>query len=106
HAADCVPIAEVDIEELALSRPAVAQRVFETTADGPAGTPIGLEDAGRDGIADDGKGAVDLSPRSAAGDVDHRLIPNPGKPAGQPELAAGRHQPTLLHLELVGWVNN
>ena len=65
-ASQCRPVAEVDIEELALSRPAVAQRVLEAAADGPAGTPIGLEDTGIDGTAYNGKAAVDLRPRSAA----------------------------------------
>src|SRR5262249_57187078 len=59
------PVAEVDIEELALGRPAVAQRVLEAAADGPAGTSIGLEHGVRYLSADDRKRAVDLRPRSA-----------------------------------------
>src|SRR5262249_32086143 len=99
HAVERFPIAEVNVEVLALDRPAVTERVFEAAAHRPAATRIGLLDTRGDLIADDPERAVDLRPRSAAGHVDHRLVPD-----GPAELAAGRHQPTLLQLPEVKWV--
>src|SRR5262249_29418261 len=90
-----VPVAEVNVEELALRGPAVTQCVFDATTDRPPATRIGLQGAGVLGKVGEPLRAVDLRPRAAARDVQHRIGSKPPE-VGQAEPAAGRHQPTLL----------
>src|SRR5215831_13703698 len=87
---------EVDIEIFAVDRPAVTERVFDAAAHGPAAARIALLVAGANEGTEEEFGRVDFGPRTAAGHVDHRLVPPP-KPR-QPELAARGHEPTLLRL--------
>src|ERR1700745_1413351 len=86
-------VAEVDVEVLALHRPAVAERVLIAGAHRPSVDPVRLLETGRCLGAEDPPRKVDLRPGSAAGDVEHRLVPD-----GPAEAAAGRRQPTLLQL--------
>jgi len=89
-----VKIAEVDIEVLALHRPAVAERVFGATAHRPSADVIRGREPGYCLSAEDSSRMVDLCPGSAAGDIYHRLVPD-----GPAEPAACRHQPTLLQFD-------
>jgi len=86
-------VVEVDIEIFALDRPAVTERVFDAAADGPAAARIALLVAGTNEGTEEEFGRVDFGPRSAAGHVDHRLIP-----PGPAEPGARGHEPTLLGL--------
>src|SRR6516165_267587 len=86
-------VVELDIEIFALDRPAVTERVLPADAHRPTGAGIALLMAGASLIADEKFGRVDLCPRSAAGRVDHRLVP-----PGPAELAARSDEPTLLGL--------
>src|SRR5262249_18684328 len=86
-------VVELDIEILALDRPAVAERVFPAAANRPAAAGIALLMAGGGLGADEKLGGVDLGPRSAAGHVEPRLAP-----PGPAEPAARGHEPTLLGL--------
>src|SRR5262249_36833890 len=89
-------VVEVDIQIFALDRPAVSERVFDAAAHGPTAARIALLMAGIEDGTEEEFGRVDFGPRTAAGHVDHRLIPPP-KPR-QPEPAARGHEPTLLGL--------
>src|SRR2546430_16092046 len=74
-------VVELDVEILALDRPAVAERVLVAGAHRPTGAGIALLMAGAGLNADEEFGRVDFCPRRAAGDVDQRLVPKPA-PAG------------------------
>src|SRR6266446_8870814 len=86
-------VVELDIEIFALGRPAVTERVFDAAAHGPTAARIALLMAGIEDGAEEKFGRVDLGPRTAAGHVDHRLIP-----PGPAEAGARGHEPTLLGL--------
>src|SRR5215831_21260485 len=86
-------VVELDIEILALDRPAVAERVFPAAANRPTTAGVALLMAGGGLGADEKLGRVDLGPRTAAGHVEHRLVP-----PGPAEPAARGHEPTLLGL--------
>src|SRR5262245_40621731 len=90
-------VVKLDIEILALDRPAVTERVLIAAAHRPTGAGIALLMTGASLDADQKLGRVDFCPRSAAGHVDHRLVPNPA-PAAYAELAARGDKPTLLGL--------
>src|SRR5215510_12350065 len=90
---ECGVVVELDIEILALDRPAVAERVFPAAAHRPTAAGIALLMAGGVIGADEKLGRVDLGPRTAAGHVDHRLVP-----PGPAEPAARGDEPTLLGL--------
>src|SRR5262249_20028027 len=90
-------VVELDIEILALDRPAVAERVFPAATQRPTAAGVALLMAGAGLSADEELGRVDLGPGSAAGDVHHRLVAEPA-PAAQAELAARGAKPTLLAL--------
>src|SRR5262249_19514098 len=90
-------VVELDIEILALDRPAVAERVFQAAADRPTAAGIALLMAGGGLSADEKFGGVDLGPRTAAGHVQKRLVPKPA-PAAQAEPAARGDEPALLGL--------
>src|SRR5215831_15414825 len=90
-------VVELDIEILALDRPAVAERVFQAAAHRPTAAGIALLMAGAGLGADEKLGGVDLGPRSAAGHVQKRLVPKPA-PAAQAEPAARGDEPALLSL--------
>src|SRR5262249_39111365 len=68
---------KLDIEILALDRPAVTERVLIAGTHRPTGAGIALLMAGASLIADEEFGRVDLCPRSAAGHVHQRLVPKP-----------------------------
>src|SRR6516165_4129309 len=70
-------VVELDIEIFALDRPAVAERVFDAGAHGPAAAGIALLMAGTNLSADEKFGRVDLGPRTAAGHVQKRPVPKP-----------------------------
>src|SRR5262249_62430048 len=89
-------VVKLDVEILALDRPAVTERVLIAAAQRPTGAGVALLMAGAGLIADEKLGRVDFGPGSAAGDVHHRLVPP--APAGQTELAARGDKPTLLGL--------
>src|SRR6516165_4467390 len=74
-------VVELDVEILALDRPAVAERVLVAGAQRPTGAGVALLMAGAGLDADEKLGRVDFCPRSAAGDIHHRLVPKPA-PAG------------------------
>src|SRR6516164_10072468 len=86
-------VVKLDIEILALDRPAVTERVLVAGAHRPTGAGIALLMAGAGLSADEEFGRVDLCPRRAAGHIDHRLVP-----PGHAELAARGDEPTLLSL--------
>src|SRR5499427_10251498 len=90
-------VVELDIEILALDRPAVTERVLIAAAHRPTGAGIALLMAGASLDADQKLGRVDFCPRSAAGHVHHRLVAEPA-PAAYAELAARGDKPTLLGL--------
>src|SRR5262245_7373435 len=74
-------VVELDIEILALDRPAVAERVFPAAANRPT-TACGARLMAGGGLgADEKLGRVDLGPRTAAGHVEHRLVPKPAPAA-------------------------
>src|SRR5262249_44124660 len=58
--------AEVGVEELALDRPAVPQRVFNAATDGPTAARAALWVAGRNGVGGLPFGGVDFFPGVAA----------------------------------------
>src|SRR6516165_3114565 len=74
-------VVELDIEILALDRPAVAERVFPAAANRPTAAGIALLMAGAGLSADEKLGGVDLGPRTAAGHVEHRLVSKPAPAA-------------------------
>src|SRR6516225_5453705 len=74
-------VVELDVEILALDRPAVAERVLIAGAHRPTGAGIALLMAGAGLIADEEFGRVDFCPRRAAGHVRHRLVPKPAPAA-------------------------
>src|SRR5262249_13002871 len=74
-------VVKLDIEILALDRPAVAERVLVAGAHRPTGAGIALLMAGGGLSADQKLGRVDLCPRRAAGHVDQRLVPKPAPAA-------------------------
>src|SRR5215475_9514641 len=90
-------VVELDIEILALDRPAVAERVFQAAAHRPTAAGIALLMAGGGLGADEKLGRVDLGPRTAAGHVQKRLVPKPA-PAAYAEPAARGDEPALLSL--------
>src|SRR5215469_9766098 len=90
-------VVKLDIEILALDRPAVAERVLRAATQRPTGAGIALLMAGASLDADQKLGRVDFCPRSAAGHVHHRLVAEPA-PAAYAELAARGDKPTLLGL--------
>src|SRR5262249_28880500 len=74
-------VVKLDIEILALDRPAVTERVLIAGAHRPTGAGIALLMAGASLEADQKLGRVDLGPRRAAGHVRHRLVPKPAPAA-------------------------
>src|SRR5262249_41433555 len=86
-------VVELDVEKFAFGRPAVAKRVFEAAAHRPTAAGIALLMAGTKRTAGEKFRRVDLCPRAAASAVHHRLVQD-----GPAELAARRHEPTLLRL--------
>src|SRR4051794_32596559 len=71
-------IVELHVEELALDRPAIADRVFESAAHGPTAAGIALLVTARGGKrAGKEFRRVDLGPRAAASHVHHRLRAKP-----------------------------
>src|SRR5262249_41765612 len=68
--------AEVDIEKLALDRPAITDGIFGADADRPAGAPIGLRERCDRRIAVEPRGRIDLGIGAAAGDVPQPLVPD------------------------------
>src|SRR5262249_48862785 len=72
---------------------AVPERVFPAAANRPTAAGIALLMAGGGLSADEKLGGVDLGPRTAAGHVEHRLVP-----PGPAEPAARGDEPTLLSL--------
>src|SRR6516225_11611747 len=90
-------VVKLDIEVLALDRPAVTKRVLVAGAHRPTGAGIALLMAGASLSADEKFGRVDFCPRRAAGHVGHRLVPKPA-PAAYAELAARGDEPALLSL--------
>src|SRR6516225_8656474 len=74
-------VVELDVEILALDRPAVTERILVAGAERPTGASVALLMAGAGLSADKKLGRVDFGPGSAAGDVHHRLVPKPA-PAG------------------------
>src|SRR5260221_6483603 len=87
--------AEVGVEEFALDRPAVAQRVFDAATDCVTAASLALLVAGCYRIDRVPFRGVDFCPRAAAGHVDHRPVPKPPE-VGQAESAAGGDEPALL----------
>src|SRR5262249_37488509 len=94
-------VVELHIEVFALDRPAIAHRIFDAAAHGPAAAGIALLVAGTDWTGSVGGEhplrGVDLRPGGAAGGVDHRLVPKPPE-VGQAEPAARGDEPALLGL--------
>src|SRR5262249_40310523 len=86
-------VVELDIEILALDRPAVAERVFPAAANRPTAAGVALLRPGGGRAAEENRGGVVLAPRAAAGHEGHRLAP-----PGPAEPAARGHEPTLLGL--------
>src|SRR5262249_11481142 len=86
-------VVKLDIEILALDRPAVTERVLVAGAHRPTGAGIALLMAGASLDADEEFRRVDLCPRRAAGHIAHRLAP-----PVHAELPARRNEPALLGL--------
>src|SRR5262249_5839401 len=74
-------VVELDIEILALDRPAVAERVFTAAAHRPTAAGVALLMAGGGLGADEKFGGVDLGQGPAAGHIDHRFVPKPAPAA-------------------------
>src|SRR5215469_12155023 len=74
-------VVKLDIEILALDRPAVTELVLIAGTHRPTGAGIALLMAGAGLIANEEFGRVDFCPRRAAGHVRHRLVPKPAPAA-------------------------